>query len=356
MRLALERQRGPVRWTLGADGAVQRDDRQNFENASGEASGDATLDQLETVTQAALWARLRLDLAGLGARGLAVEGAVRGDRIRFAADDRLREDGDQSGSRALGAVSPQVGLTLRTGSALLFASVSTAFETPTTTELVNRPGGGGFNPSLEPQRTLGAELGARGVLGTVLFDAAVYALRVRDGLAPFEGDDGRTFYANRGRTDHRGVELLAEWQPAPEASVTASYAYSHFTFAPEASGGGTSGGEFEGNRLPGLPAHRLAVRARLERFGLVLQPEAEAASGVWADDANTVRTDAFVVVDLSLSHTGWRAGGATLRPYLRLQNVLGADYVASVVVNARGGRYYEPAAGRGVAAGLSIRL
>ena len=88
----------------------------------------------------------------------------------------------------------------------------------------------------------------------------------------------------------------------------------------------------------------------------MLQPEAEAASGVWADDANTVRTDGFVVVDLALSHAGWRAGGAALRPYVRLQNVLGADYVASVVVNARGGRYYEPAAGRSLSAGLSVSL
>lgn len=346
-RLAVERDLGALRWTLGADAAVQRDDRQNATNEAGEPVGDPSLDQVETVTQGALWTRLRLDGAGLGVPGAAVEAAVRGDRVRFEADDRLGADGDQSGSRSLGAVSPQVGVSLRTGPALLFASLATAFETPTTTELVNRPdGSGGFNPALEPQRTLGVEVGGRGVLGPVLLDAAVYRLAVRDGLAPFEGDDGRTYYVNRDRTDHWGLELLAEWRPSPSAAFGASYAFSHFTF-------GGADPAIEGNRLPGVPAHRLAVQATLERFGLVLRSEAEAASGLWADDANTVRTDAFVVVDVDLSHTGWDAGGARLRPFARVQNVVGADYVESVVINAAGGRFYEPASGRALQVGLS---
>lgn len=347
-RLALERDLGAARWTVGADAAVQHDDRQNLPNVDGEPQGDPSLDQLETVTQGALWTRLRLDLAGLGLPGAAVEGALRGDRVHFSSDDRLLGNGDQSGSRTLGAVSPQVGVSYRTGSALLFASLATAFETPTTTELVNRPdGAGGFNPDLEPQRTVGVEAGARGVAGRLRYDAAVYALAVRDGLAPFEGEDGRTYYVNRGRTNHRGVELLAEWQPTERLGLGATYTWSDFRF---------DGDAFEGNRLPGVPEHRLAVQATVEHASFALQPEAEAASGVWTDDANTVQTDAFVVVDVALAYTGWSAGSARLRPFVRVQNVLGADYVASVVINANGGRFYEPAAGRAVQAGLGVSL
>ncbi len=347
-RLALERGLGPLGWTLGADAAVQHDDRQNLPNVDGAPVGDPSLDQVETVAQGALWTRLRLDLTSAGLPGAAIEGALRADRIRFDLDDRLLEDDDQSGGRTLGAVSPQIGVTYRTRPALLFASVATAFETPTTTELVNRPDGGrGFNPDLEPQRTVGVEVGARGVLGRVRFDAALYALAVRDGLAPFEGDDGRTYYVNRGRTAHRGAELLAEWRPTTRVGLAATYAWSDFRF---------DDADVDGNRLPGVPKHRLAVQATVKHAGFVLQPEAEAASGLWADDANTVRTDAFVVLDVALAHVGLLAGGARLRPFVRVQNVLGAAYVASVVINASGGRFYEPAAGRRVAAGLSIRL
>src|SRR2546425_7013738 len=36
----------------------------------------------------------------------------------------------------------------------VYANAGTSFETPTTTELTNRPtGAGGFNPTLEPQRS-----------------------------------------------------------------------------------------------------------------------------------------------------------------------------------------------------------
>ncbi|HAC04734.1 MAG TPA: hypothetical protein DCF71_02570, partial [Gemmatimonadetes bacterium] len=45
----------------------------------------------------------------------------------------------------------------------LFASASTVFETPTTSELGNQPNAaGGFNPSLDPMRGESFELGIRG--------------------------------------------------------------------------------------------------------------------------------------------------------------------------------------------------
>ena len=346
-RLALESDLGPVALTVGADAAVQRDSRQNFKNVGGEAVGDPTLDQLETVIQAALWTRLRLEGDALGIPGAAVEGALRLDGLRFDADDRLAADGDDSGSRTLGALSPQLGVTYRTGPALLFASVATAFEAPTTTELVNRPNGdGGFNPDLEPQRTVGVEAGARGVAGRVLFDAAAYRLAVRDGLAPFEGEDGRTYFVNRDRADHVGAELLAEWAPVPSASLAASYTWSRLTFG--------NGDGLEGNRLPGVPEHRLALRLRAARWGLTLEPEVEAASGLWADDANTVQTDPFFVLDVALAYE-WE-GAVALRPFVRVANALGADYVGSVAINARGGRFFEPAAGRAVWAGIGVSL
>jgi hypothetical protein len=43
-----------------------------------------------------------------------------------------------------------------------YINLSTSFETPTTTELRNRPGAsGGFNEGLKPQRAVNYEIGAR---------------------------------------------------------------------------------------------------------------------------------------------------------------------------------------------------
>ena len=52
-------------------------------------------------------------------------------------DDDHLGNGDQSGSRNFVAVSPSVGIMYKG----VFANISTAFETPTTTELINRPDG-----------------------------------------------------------------------------------------------------------------------------------------------------------------------------------------------------------------------
>jgi len=49
-----------------------------------------------------------------------------------------------------------------------------------------------------------------------------------------------------------------------------------------------------------------------------------------------------------------RAGGWTVRPFLGIQNVLDRAYVGSVVINAAGGRYYEPAPGRNAYVGVAL--
>ena len=354
-RLALARTLGPVRLTLGADAAVQHDDRQNTANDAGQRSGAPTLDQIETVTQGALFARARLDLSPFGLTGLALDGALRGDQIRFSADDQLLQDGDDSGRRTLGAWSPQLGASLRLGPALLYASYATAFETPTTTELVNRPGGGGgFNPELEPQRTRGVEAGVRGVAGPVLYDVAVYALRVEDGLAPFEDADEREYFLNRGETEHRGVEAFAEWQPVRSLRLSGTYTWAHLRFGEENEIDG--GAPLGGNALPGIPEHRFAGRLQATRWGAFFAADLDAASGVFADDANTVQTDAYAVLGLSAGATGIAAGGAVVRPFVQLRNALGRAYVGSVSINAFGSRYFEPAAGRTLWAGVEVAL
>ena len=352
-RLALARPLGPFALTLAADAALQHDSRQNHQNAAGRRD-TLTLDQVETVTQGGVSARLRFDFAPLGLPGLAVEGALRGDRVRFSAADHLLADGDDSGARTLGAWSPQFGASYRLGPALVYASYATAFETPTTTELVNRPGGGGgFNPALEPQRTRGVEAGVRGVAGRLLYDVAVYALRVEDGLAPAGGADGREYFLNRGETEHRGVETSAEWRPLRALRLSGTYTWTHLRFGADNL---VEGGSLRGNALPGIPEHRFAGRVQAERWGAFAAAEIEAASGVYADDLNAVQTDAYTALDLSAGALHLRAGGAQVRPFVQLRNVLDRAYVGSVSINAFRERYFEPAAGRTLWAGVEVAL
>ena len=83
---------------------------------------------------------------------------------------------------------------------------------------------------------------------------------------------------------------------------------------------------------------------------------AEVASDVYTDDGNATQNDGYVVIDLYAGHTGLRLGTARLQPFVKIANIFDATYVGSVVVNAFGGRYFEPAPGRTVQAGVNLSL
>lgn len=348
LRLTAEGQVGRLTWGLGAEADAQRDDRAEFDNDGGRPGAEVQTDQRETAANQAAFAR-----AALGLGRLHLHGGLRYDRIRYAADDRL---GSGDGSKTYHALSPSAGATypLRLGpvrDGRLYASVSTALDTPTTQELGNRPDGrGGFNLDLRPERTTGVEAGAYGRLPALglTFDAALFALRVRDLITPYELEPGGpTFYRNEGTTRHAGAEVAVAGPVLPGLTLTAAYTFLDARF---------TAGAFDGRRLPGVPPHRVTATLDARLGPLWLTAEAEAVAGFYVDSANTERDGGYSVVNLRASHAGVRLGGLTLVPFVALYNVTDARYSASVVVNAAGGRFFEPAAGRNGRLGVSLVL
>ena len=132
----------------------------------------------------------------------------RADRLRMTIDDALLTDGNDSGRREFAENSYSAGLSWQVSPThTLYTSISSAFESPTFTELATPSGAGGFNPGLEPQTALNREVGARGALGDRLFyEAALFRVDVDDEITPYE-IGGRTFYQNAGQTRRDGLEL-----------------------------------------------------------------------------------------------------------------------------------------------------
>src|SRR5690606_13778008 len=145
-----------------------------------------SLDQLEWVTGFGAFGQLTVPLT----TRLAAQGGLRYDSFRFRVSDRFLAGGvDQSGARTMAALSPSFGVIYSPAAALsLFANYGTSFQTPTTTELANRPAGaGGFNPILQPERTRSIESGARGRIGErATYQVALYHARTRNALIGFE--------------------------------------------------------------------------------------------------------------------------------------------------------------------------
>lgn len=340
-------------WSAGVESQLQRDERLNFVNDSGRRAA-VVLDQRERVTAFAPFARIWAESRD---GRFSFLGGVRHDRQRFSADDALLSatNPDDSGERTMSAWSPSAGLSAELAPGIrLYTNVGTSFETPTTSELANRPSGaGGFNPELEPQRTRSIEGGMTALLNGVLaLEAALYRARVRDALISFEvpGAPGRQFFRNSGAATHRGAELSLRTPSDQRVALRAAYSYISARFE-----SGTSGATgLAGRRIPGVAPHRLdgTVELAPARF-IHVAADVRYASSTPADDANLFFSPAYAVTDARV----WMAtrGSQWLAPFAGVRNVFARAYNASVVINAVGRRYFEPGPGRTVYLGIEGR-
>lgn len=340
----------PHVFTVGADAQWQRDDRLNYTADRARL----TRDQLERVEEFGPFLQSQLALGGL----LTVTLGGRYDRIWFRVNDDLVADGDDSGERIMAALSGSAGATLDLGDALQpYASVASSFESPTTTELANRPTGpGGFNPDLNLQEAVNYEVGVRGhVLGIGEYSLSAFQTDVTDELIPFEvpGEPGRRFFRNAGSARHRGIEAAVSAHPWPSLAVLVAYTLSDFRFREFR----TATATFDGNRLPGVPRHFLHGSVRYDApLGFWIAVDNTYASEVYVDDANTaaLRTRPWNVAGGRIGWSG-RVGPWRVAPFAGVLNALDERYAGSVVVNAAFGRYYEPAPPRNAYVGLEIR-
>ena len=348
VRLALENQNDRLTWGIGIDASIQDDDRRNVNNNNGEPGDEVSLAQDERVRNASFFGFVRTPLIGR----LDLSAGLRGDFITFSMSDRLLDNGDQSGDRTFSALSPAIGLSLPLKHAIVYTNLRSAFETPTTTELVNRPDlTGGFNPDVEPQRVLGVELGIRGDLDewNARYDIALYAMRVNDRLVPFQTEEGgdRTFYRNGGENNHRGLEAFFSIAPAPWVDVQITHASNAFEYVDDA---------LDGNRLPGIPDHRTQLITRFNVDPVWIQLQMRSVSSYFVNDANTQKNDAYTAVGINVGATDIKLNKTRIYPFFSIANLFDEVYSSSVVINAFGGRYYEPAPGRSFQLGLNLHL
>lgn len=346
----------PLRWTGGLDLEVQRDLRSERENrgasVEGEraAEGGLLLDQRERVLGLGPFLQLETEVGPRWTFTL----AGRFDLYDFSARDFFLADGDDSGRRSMSSLSPMAGVAFAPREGLsLYASFATAFQTPTANELSNRPdGAGGFNPELEPERVESLEAGIKGALreGRLRFELAGYRARVRDALIPFQGETEEVFFRNAGRSDRAGLEAALAWRPLPAVRASLAYTFQRFRFREFV----TEGGDFSGNREPGVPDHALFVGlVGRGPAGLRAELNVRWTDAYPVDDANRDWNWSSRVVDLRLSLD---PGGLPLHPFLGVDNLFDERYNGSVVPNAFGRNYYEPAPGTEVYVGLILRL
>jgi len=335
---------------VGGETALQRDDRRNWANVDGEA-GVLSLDQRERVTSASPF----MQISAVADR-VTFLGGARYDQFRFAAKDHLitQTNPDDSGIRRMSATSPTFGLSyLLRPSVSIYGNVATAFQTPTTTELANRPdGAGGFNPDLQPERTHSHEIGVRVRTRIISYSLALYDMRIDNELIPFQvaTSPDRQFYRNAGTARHRGIDADFTAELASNMRVNSSYSFTDARYVTYAIASGNQVTSYATNRVPGVAPNIASLALQLgnpaKRFVSI---EERYRSNIPVNDANTASSAASIVTNargtIGLRHVSVFAG---------VDNLFGEVYNTSVSINGFGGRYFDPAAGRTIYAGVDL--
>jgi iron complex outermembrane receptor protein len=337
-------------FNVSADFALQSDLRSNYVNRSGE-KGNRTIYQKETVRTMGF-----AGVASYNVKRWTVTSGVRYDGLFFNVDDRSGNVNNGSGDRFLSSITPQLGINYRMDTATLFAGLTTSFESPTTTELANRPDlSPGFNQDLDPETSIGTEFGVRGYIPTLKtkYDFSLYSIWVNDRLISFQTEQGgdRNFFENAGKSTHNGFESMIEISPFTTTIFTISYTYSDFKISSNENG-------LKGKTIPGIPKHLLqsSINQKLGIFSASI--DATYNDKMFANSMNSIKNDSFTVIDFKLSANVAIPGYKTVvvNPFLTIRNILDTEYNSSVSINAFGGRFFEPAMPRNYLAGVAVRL
>ena len=336
--------------TAGVDADRQDDDRLRFDNNLG-TIGDLVFDQNEKVTSTGAYLQGRYRMSN----AWSLLAGARYDRIQYTVTDNFLIDGDDSGEIDFTEFSSSLALNYEFSSGVVFVSFATSFETPTTTELANPDGSGGFNESLDAQHSTSYELGFKQSRGSFYYEIALFHIDLEDELVPFElaAFPGRTFFVNAGRSSRDGLETALRWQGESGLRAELSYTWSDFAFDEFVD---DNGNDFAGNKLPGLPREFAHARLSYDNdHGFYGSIEANYSGQLYANNANSVEVPSYVVANLKMAYRG-QSGRWLIEPFAGINNIFDKSYNSNIRSNAFGGRYFEPAPIRNYYAGIVIRF
>jgi iron complex outermembrane receptor protein len=354
-----------LRLVLGVDADRQRQHRLGFENfADGELGVRGTLrrDQSDRVGNSDLYLQGEWSVS----EATSLMAGLRRSRVRFDSEDSYitSSNPDDSGSVDYSATTPVLGLSHRFGSGWTwYASFGRGFETPTFDELGYRPdGSAGLNFDLDPARTRSVETGARAAFASgASLDFTAFRADTRDELAVASTSGGRSTYHNIGRARRQGLEASVLWPLSRgwKLDFAGTWLRAEYRDPFLACAGSPCGSPTvpvaAGADIPGVPNAWLSLGAEWSSAtGWWTRLGARHVGSVGVDSARPQRADGYTVVDVEATRKfGWI--GADARAFVRLENLFDRQYAGSVIVNEANGRYFEPAPGRSVFAGLDLR-
>ena len=215
------------------------------------------------------------------------------------------------------------------------ASIAHGFAPPTTEETLLPDGL--INTDLKPEKGWNYEVGASfSFFNNQLYgDMSMYTLRVADLLVDRRAANDALFALNAGKTNHFGIEgninytVLKSENLHIDAFTNFSiydYKFDEFLNLDEI---------FSGNTLTGVPSEvfNTGVNANTT-LGFYGNINYQHVGSMFADDANTVVSEAYTLVNTKIGYKKKLKNKFTLNLFLGINNILNTKYVSQLQVNA----------------------
>jgi iron complex outermembrane receptor protein len=238
---------------------------------------------------------------------------------------------------------PELALLYRLNDEWLFrARAATGYGTPQVSNLFVLPSGlSGNNTQLDTQKNLGYDLGFDWTPNSALKLSATgfYEFFRNELVSQATPLAGISYTFNAPRSEHRGVELAADWKFHPGWRFTAAYTYLD-QFYTEYTENLTNGSVFSfnraGNKIPGISPNELTTRLGYDELsgplaGLGGFVEVQWKDSFYMDNANLLKAPGYELVNLNVHYKTDLVSDylKTLSLYLEVRNVFNRTYVAS---------------------------
>ncbi len=241
------------------------------------------------------------------------------------------------------------------------ASIARGYSTPTLEEI--RPSDRIINTDLQAETGVNIETGFRYAFSAqrLLVDLTAYRYNMENGIVRRVNELGEDYYVNAGEMKQRGIEMSL-WANiiAPKSngalralSVQSAAAYQHYRFGDYR----IAGKDHSGKKVTAVPdwTWSNALQIRLwKRYDLNIQHYF--MSDIPLDDGNTVFAAKYHLLQAKLNVALPQIKKTTFHVFAGGDNLLDERYSLGNDINAFGGRYFNPAAGRNFFAGLRMGI
>jgi len=241
---------------------------------------------------------------------------------------------------------PELALLYRLNSEWQFRGrLATGYGTPQVTNLfVLSNGDFGNNTGLQTQKNLGYDLGFDWTPNNTLkLSATAFYEFFRNELVTQAASNpnpvNATFTFNAPRSEHRGVELAADWKFYPGWRFTAAYTYLdeiYTEYTENIANGAVFSFNRAGNKIPGISPNELTARLGYDQLsgplsGLGGFIEFQLKDAFYMDNANLLKAPGYELVNLNVHYKTELASDTfkTLSLYLEVRNLFDRTYVAS---------------------------